>query len=171
MYSLLVGIWNWQKWNYCIKGCLCSLLVGGPNSFPKWLYHFAFLRAMYKSSSPCTSLQPLVLSTTSCCHFDGISKKAGQEWLPWRTDNRAETWNDALRLIRVGGEKIPRMENGPVHRSGGRRQRSQELGKGAGVAGAEAVGWVRMAVSGASDGAEPWRFIFLLSATEILIRL
>ena len=40
-----------------------------------------------------------------------------------------------------------------------------------GVAGAEAVGWVWMAVSGASDGAEPWRFIFLLSATEILIRL
>lgn len=32
-------------------------------------------------------------------------------------------------------------------------------------------GKVRMAVSGASDGAEPWRFIFILSTAEILVRL
>ena len=101
-----MGIWDWQKWNCWIKGCLCSFLVGGSNSFPKWLCRFAFLRAMYKSSSPCTSLQPLVLSTGSRCRFDGISKKAGQEWLPWRTDNRAETWNDVLRLIKVGGSRF-----------------------------------------------------------------
>lgn len=53
------------------------IAVEGQNSFPKWLHHFAFLRVMYKSSSPCTSLQPLVLSTVSRCHFDRISKKGG----------------------------------------------------------------------------------------------